>query len=133
LVPQKTTKGNKRMQVIEVTRDQAEKDIKLGEEMEKLLLNRSFKKVFLEGYFRDEAARLAKAITNYEMQDEVNQREIDGQFRAIGHVQNFILEIKKKANVMKDALAEEEREEIESNKIFEVDPITGDEYEVGGE
>jgi hypothetical protein len=115
------------------TREDAEKAVKFGEAMERLLVNRDFKKVFIDGYFKNEAARLATAITNYEMQDELNQREIEGQFRAIGHMQNYILEIKKKTSIMRDAIKEAEEEEINRSKIYDVDPITGDEFEVTDE
>jgi hypothetical protein len=112
---------------INIYLDEAKKAVAMRDALLKLKKNREFKKIFEEGYFKDEAARLARAIANYEMQDEINQRALDEQFRAIGHVQNYMLTIIQAGNNM-EALIEEHEERLrEEAKETVIDDITGEE------
>ena len=117
-----------------MTVEDAQKFVDRRDRLTELLNTDIFKEIFTEGYFRDEAARLAQAITNPGMQDDIDQREIEGQIRAIGHVQNFLLTIKQQGDAKETALTEHAEEELErqiqAEKVMEIDPITGDEYEV---
>lgn len=118
----------------QMTMDQAQAVVDKRDRLTDLINTDAFKEFFLEGYFRDEAARLAQAITNPGMQEDIDQREIDGQFRAIGHIQNYILTIKQqgdaKETAIKEHLEEELERQIQEEKEMEVDPITGEEYEL---
>ncbi len=118
----------------QMTMEDAQKVVNKRDRLTALLSTDAFKEFFMEGYFKEEAARLAQAITHPGMQDEIDQREIDGQFRAIGHVQNYILTIKQmgdaKEQAIKDHLEEELERQISEEKVMEVDNITGDEYEI---
>lgn len=117
-----------------MTLEDAQKVVDKRDRLTALMSTDAFKEFFLEGYFRDEAARLAQAIVNPQMMDDIDQREIDGQFRAIGHVQNFILTIKQQGDAKEAAIAEHHAEEMErmtqSEKVMDIDPITGDEFEI---
>lgn len=124
-----------------MTLEDAQKFVDKRDRLTAFLLSDDFKEFFQEGYFEKEASRLAQAITNPNMQDDIDQREIDGQFRAIGHVQNYLLTIKQQGDAKEHAIKEHEDElarlEAERNqkmideaKTMEVDPITGEEYEV---
>ena len=121
----------------QITMADAQEKVDKRDRLTALIKTDAFKEFFMDGYFRDEAMRLAQAITHPGMQDDIDQREIDGQFRAIGHVQNYILTIKqegdrKEANI-KEHLEEELERQIQEEKTLETDPITGEEYEVEGE
>lgn len=120
--------------MIEVSLEDAQKLIDRKTKLIKLQDNAIFKKIFVEGYFKDEAARIAQAITNPEMMDDIEQRELLSQLKAIGHMQNYMLTIRQAGTTMELALKEEEerkiQEELNANKVKEVDPITGEEFEV---
>lgn len=118
-----------------MTIDEARKFVEKRDRLTKLVNSKGFKEFFTEGYFKDEAARLAQAITNPNMQDDIDQREIDGQFRAIGHLQNFILTIKQQGDAKEHAIKEYEEEErerliheaqVEAGNV-DIDNITGEE------
>lgn len=117
-----------------VTIEEAQRIIDRRDKMTELANTRNFKKLFTNGYFKDEAARLAGASTNPEMMDEIDQRELFSQLKAIGHMQNFILNIKREGDNMEAALKQHYEEELEAerraNIEVTIDPITGDEIEV---
>ena len=101
-------------------------------ELKKLYELPIFKEIFVDGFMRDEPARIAQAITNPEMQGDVDQRMLDEMLRASGHLNNYLQQIVRFGNNIETQLkeAEEERERSAqlSNIEMEVDPITGDEY-----
>lgn len=117
-----------------MTIEQAQEQVKDRDELAELLKNRRFKKFFIDGYFRDEAARLADASTNPEMMDDIDQREIFSMVKAIGHMKNYMLTIKQTGDRAEMAIKEEAERVIEeerrANMTIEVDPITGEEIEV---
>jgi len=104
----------------------AQKVVKNGEAVERLRKNRDFKKVFGELYFEKEPARIAKALTSWAMQDEVNQRNLEEQLRAIGHLQNFLMFIEQEGKRMQELIEESEKEEAASDVEIEYDDITGE-------
>ena len=110
--------------------DQAKKDVAFRDAILRLRKNRDFKKIFEEGYFKDEAARIAQAIVNYEMQGDVDQRNLSEQFKAIGHVQNWLMTKTMLGNQMEKEIKEYEESLKQEIKETAVDDITGDEYEV---
>lgn len=123
-----------------MTIQDAKKFVEKRDRLTKFVNSKGFKEFFTDGFFRDEAARLAQAITNPNMQDDIDQREIDGQFRAIGHVQNFILTIKQQGDAKEHAIQEHEEDErarliheaqVDAGNVV-IDPITGEEI-VNGE
>lgn len=68
----------------------AKERVQFGEAIERLKSNRDFKKVFLEGYFREEAIRLVGLKADPSQQKEECQQEIIKQIDAIGAVQAFL-------------------------------------------
>lgn len=123
-----------------MTIEDAKKFVEKRDRLTKFVNTKGFKEFLTDGYFRDEAARLAQAITNPNMQDDIDQREIDGQFRAIGHLQNFILTIKQQGDAKEHAIQEHEEDErarlvheaqVDAGNVV-IDPITGEEI-VNGE
>ena len=122
------------MQEAEMTEEQANKVIKFKNDIEKLMKNPTFKKLITEGYFKDEPARLAQALTNPEMQDEVDQRMLQEMLRGCGHLNNYIQYALNQGRKV-EAELKAHYDEIEAAKLAEetpmiVDNITGDEIPV---
>ena len=113
---------------------EAQKAVTRRDKMVKLVNGKLFDEIIQDGYFRDEAARLATALTNPSMQDDIDQRNLIEMTKAIGHIQNWILNVTREGNTAEMQIEEWKKEEIEKSKIIdvemEVDPITGDEFEV---
>lgn len=111
--------------------DEALADVKLRDDLIKMYKNPIFKKILVDGYFKKEPARLAQAITNPEMQDEVDQRSLNEMIRGIGHLQNYLLNITQGGN-RAELLIEDHKQAIIDEQLaveqeIEIDPITGDE------
>ena len=108
--------------------------IDLRDRLKELYKEVTFKEVFVDGYFKEEAARIAQAMTNPSMQDEIDQRSLDEMIKAIGHIQNYLLNVVRTGNNIEAQMSEQEAERLkiaeDAEKNTEVDPITGDEYEV---
>ena len=120
--------------VVEIDEAYALQRIAMKDAILKMMATPEFILVFKDGYHRDEAARLAQAVTNPEMQDDVDQRCLREMLYAIGHSQNYLLNIVKEGRhletQMKEAKEEAEQAALDAQKTFAVDDITGDEYEV---
>lgn len=76
--------------------NQIEKDIKVstevvdfGNALERLRSNRDFKRVVLEGYFKDEAVRLVHLSADPSMQSPEKQESIKQQMNAIGQLNQY--------------------------------------------
>lgn len=103
---------------IELTMDEAKSQIGLAEALDKLHKNRDFKKVFLDGYFKDEAIRLVELKGYPSTQREDMQADIVKQIDAIGCVRGFFSKIYQEAMNAQSAIeaAEQELEEIRSEE-----------------
>ena len=79
------------IEAVELSIEQAKKQISLRDDLQKLISNKQFKKVILEGYFEKEASRLVLLKASPEMQEETSQKAIDDSIIAIGQLrQHFI-------------------------------------------
>ena len=120
--------------VIEIDEAYALERIGMKDAILAMMKTPEFILIFKNGYHRDEAARLAQAITNPEMQDEVDQRSLHEMICSIGHSQNYLLNIVKEGRHLETQMVESRAEAaqaaIDAAKTFEVDDITGDEFEV---
>lgn len=77
---------------------ECKKTVALGQSLERLLNNRDFKAVILEGYFREEAIRLVSAKGDPNLQSPEIQASIIRQIDAIGSVQDFLRLISSQAD-----------------------------------
>ena len=68
----------------------AQKLVDLGDSLERLRNNRDFKKIFVEGYFQDEAVRLVHLRADANMQSVDSRKAIDTQIDAIGTVGQYL-------------------------------------------
>lgn len=101
---------------VELSIETAKEYLELFEEASKLPDNKSFKLVIMEGYFKEEAARLAGMLADPSMMDETNQRELMSMLKAIGHLKQYLLGIDKTGKMFKASLegSEELLDELRS-------------------
>ena len=102
------------LQQLEQSIQQSQKIVDAGICLERLMNNRDFKKVFLEGYFEQEAVRLVHLKADDNMQSEASQNSIDKQMLAIGLVGGYLRTLRHRANMAASALAfnEQTRNEL---------------------
>ena len=100
---------------LEMSIDEAKELIALGESIERLYKNKDFKKVILEGYFKDEAVRLVMSKSNPmllqgspTMKSDDIQRDLDRMIFSIGFLQQFFFTRLQFAEQAKKALADSE-------------------------
>lgn len=88
---------------------QAQKLVDLGDSLERLRSNRDFKKIFLEGYFDQEAIRLVHLRADSNMQSAESRKSIDMQIDAIGTVHQYLNTISVQAQMARRGLAADEQ------------------------
>jgi hypothetical protein len=107
------------IQAIDRNIKQAKAVIEFGNALERLLNNKDFKKVVLEGYFEREAVRLVHLKSDQNMQSPDSQRSIVSQMDAIGNLRSFFdtaLHSTRLASKAVDA-DEETREELLAEEL----------------
>ena len=76
---------------IELSIDQCKEKIELAVVLRRLQKNADFKKIFTDTYLSAYAIKLVKRkVMLGEMQNETNQKYIDGQLAAIGHIEQYM-------------------------------------------
>jgi len=102
------------LEAVELSIENATKNIARMESLQKLTDNKEFNTIVLEGYFKDEASRLVLIKADPNMQDDVEQKSIDNQIIAIGHVRQYFGTIMQIGTMSAKALNDdmETREEI---------------------
>lgn len=80
---------DQQIEEIEISIEQSKKLIDMMESMKKLTDNPDFKKVIIDGYFKDEASRLVLLKADDTMQDDKDQMQIMNQINAIGYVRKY--------------------------------------------
>ena len=117
--------------MVEMSESEAIKAIAELERLREFMKSEDYRKFIVEGYLKEEPARIALGITNVNMQDEVDQRVLGEMFRAVGHFNNFFMEKIRALGVVKAEYEEYKQSAIEAAQIDDeaitVDPITGDE------
>lgn len=99
------TSQNRQIAQIEQSIEEAKGDIANGEALVRLFANRDFKKVVLDGYFREEAIRLVHLLADPNMQDAEKQTAILGEMKAIGTFRGHLQLIEQKAAMARKSLA----------------------------
>ena len=110
---------NKYIKELEANNESAKEFIELGSALERLFSNRDFKRVVLNGYFKDEAIRLVHLKGALESQDSDTQKDIIGKIDAISNFSNYLKSIEKNAELSNKTvvLDEETRNEIISEDL----------------
>lgn len=92
---------------------QAKYDKGMAESLERLYSNRDFKRLVLDGYFKDEAVRLVQLKATPSMQNPQSQASIIQQIDAIGSFQQFLTIVGQQGN-----LAERFLDSVEDTRSF---------------
>lgn len=102
------------LQQIELSIKQSRKIADLGDSLERLMLNRDFKKVILDGYFEQEAIRLVHLKADSNMQSIELQKSILLQIDAIGSLSAYFSTLRTRAAMAVNAISsdEETRDEL---------------------
>lgn len=106
------------IQEIELNIKEAQKMVDLGKSLDRLYSNKDFKKVFLEGYFKDEAVRLVHLKSDPSMQKVEYQTAIVKNMDAIGAVRSYFDMLNHQAQMAKQAIdaGEEALEELRTEE-----------------
>lgn len=83
------TSHDRQIAQIEQSIEQSKADLALGNALARLFENRDFKKVVLDGYFKDEAIRLVHLLVDPNMQDAEKQNAILSEMRGIGSLRSY--------------------------------------------
>lgn len=99
---------------IELSIEEAKKGIEFSDAAKRMSEDKDFKRVIIDGYMRDEAARLAGMLAEESMTDEVNQRELQSSLKAIGHLRQYLINANRIGDMLKQSIVDAEtvREEI---------------------
>lgn len=100
---------------VEISIEEAKKSIELSKCLEKLKNNREFKKLILQDYFIDEAARAVAGKSNPQLQDEMSQREFDKLIIGIGNLQQYFNKVRFFGEQSQRSLEEHENTLVELN------------------
>ena len=105
---------NNDIQALELTINQAKEKIAFKDALEKLESNGNFKKIVLEGYFKDEAIRLVHLKNDPSANNPAIQEKIMKNIDAIGVFRQYLLNIQHTGIMAQKAIieAEETKNEI---------------------
>lgn len=103
------------LQMIELSIQEAEKNVEKAKRLQKLLSNRDFKEVILDGYFEKEAARLASALGDPTL--AAHRSEIISSIDGIGRLQAYFRTVEQIGKMSTQAITEgrEALDEIRAN------------------
>lgn len=101
------------LEQLEVEIDEAKKQIELLHAVQRLQKNKDFKKVFMDGYFKDTAAHLVLLKALPEMQTKEHQESIITRIDAIGHLREHIRSIYQMGNMAKASMDDKENTRTE--------------------
>ena len=92
----------------------AQKFVDMGEALERLYMNKDFRKVVVEGYFEQEAIRLVHLKSDSNMQSTDSQKSIIQQIDAVGSLKQFFNLLSYQAEMAGKTIAfdEQTREDI---------------------
>lgn len=104
---------------IELTLSEAKKTAAIGTALERLLKNRDFKSLVLEGYLEQEAIRLVHAKAHPNLQGDGAQKDILVQIDAIGAFKDYLKVLEHKARMAVKAIedSEESLEELRAEEL----------------
>lgn len=98
------------VQRIQANISRSKEILELNTSIERLFSNRDFKKVILEGYFRDEAVRLVHLKVDPSMQTPQAQASINFQIDAIGGLSEYFRNAAHNASVASKSIQSDEAE-----------------------
>lgn len=96
-------------QGIELSIKQAKETLEMGKAFERLLVNRDFRKIIIEGYFEQEAIRLVHLKADTNMQGAEQQKSIIQQMDAVGALNAYLTTLQYRVNMAKKSLESDEQ------------------------
>ena len=93
---------------IEMSNENAKKLVQMGAALQRLTNNRDFKKVVLEGFFKEEPVRLTELLAGPSQQSPEAQAELLGQLKAISGLNQYFVKVQMVANMSQDAITSNE-------------------------
>ncbi len=112
------------IQIVELTIDEARKEVKAGEMAERLSRNPDFKKLILDRYFVDEAARLVHLYGDPNVSDKIREM-ILRDMAGISSLKQYLSLLVQKGRMAAD-LIQENQETLEELRIEADDLIVSD-------
>lgn len=102
------------LQQLDMSIKHSQKMVDLGAALERLRSNRDFKKVVIEGYFAEEAARLVHLMADANMQSPDKQQSIQKQMIAVGGFRDYLNTLETLAGIARRSIQSDEamRDEI---------------------
>ena len=82
---------NQAIEQIEISIEESKKLIEFGDAIRRLDDNPDFRKVILEGYFKEEASRVVLLKADYEMQSKERQEFLEKMIVSIGGLKQFLM------------------------------------------
>lgn len=95
---------------------ESKKLVDMGEALDRLMSNRDFKKVILEGFFEKEAIRLVHLKGDINMQSAESQKSILTQIDAIATLNHYFQTVRFKAGMASKAIVSDEETRDELNQ-----------------
>jgi len=93
---------------VQVHIDMVKEAVALADKLDTLSRVPEFKEVVLDGFMKEEPARLASIITDANLLEDVDQREILGAIKAVGYLGDYFRNIQKRGEQMRAALEQAE-------------------------
>lgn len=97
------------IQYVELTLEAAKQQAGLLEALQRLERNRDFRKVILDGYFRDEPARLASLLAEPRLTTEQKADTLNS-IKAVGELQQWFLKVRTFGDQAQKAIIDHEEE-----------------------
>ena len=96
------------MERVQVHIDTVREAIEQADKLDVLGRIPEFNDIIMQGFMVDEAARIASIMTDNNLLDEVNQRELLGAIKAIGYLGDYLRNIDRRGTQMRAALKDAE-------------------------
>ncbi len=101
------------VQKVQVHIDDAKKAVELADKLLTLSKMPEFEEIILKGFMDGEPARIASIMTDPNLQDDVNQRELLGAIKAVGYLGDYLRNIERRGRQLRNALSEAENYKTE--------------------
>lgn len=100
---------NEDIQNIEMDIETARKIVRKRDMLNNLRNNPDFKEIFIDGYLREEAARLVGLKADPNMQEPEQQKFVDDSITGIGVFNQYLMVINQMGNQMENSMKSAER------------------------
>lgn len=111
--------ANDQIESVNISIDQAKKQIAIMESILKLTKNRDWKRVIDEGYFEKEAARLVILKADPSLQSDEHQNQLNKSIDAIGYFRQYLMTQIQLGRMAEKSLKEDEavRDELLAEEL----------------